>query len=42
MWPPSRYRCDGAGLACNAQEDAESDPSYISTQVHRRVIKPEQ
>lgn len=23
----SRYRCDGAGLACNAQGDAELDPS---------------
>lgn len=23
----SRYRCDGADLACNAQEDAESNPS---------------
>lgn len=22
----SRYSCDGAGLACNAQEDAEFDP----------------
>ncbi len=23
----SCYRCDGAGLACDAQEDAELDPS---------------
>lgn len=37
----AHYRCDGAALVCNEQEDAELDPSAIPTQVHHRVTGPE-